>query len=160
MLSVKWRLILVVVLAVVFLTWIGYLGVLAFTTRHPVVLSRPQLLAADLVVVGQVESLDRPVAVGEVLWPQSSEAVMLEGHSVTVANLKACQADWVGPGWYIVPLVVKKIGAEEKFEVAVPGPRMPGYDPTFDQGKKTTWPPRIYPATPETRAQVVQVLNP
>jgi hypothetical protein len=160
MFSVKWRLILVVVLAVVFLSWIGYLGVLAFTTRHPIVLSRPQLLAADLIVVGHVESLDRPVAVGEVVWPQSPEAQGLEGHSIPVANLKACQADWVGPGWYIVPLGIKKGGAEEKFEVAVQGQRMPGYEPGFDQGKKTTWPPRIYPATPQTRAQVEQVLKP
>jgi hypothetical protein len=160
MLSVKRRLVLVVVLALLFLCWIGYLAVLAFTTRHAIVLSRPQLLVADFVVVGQIESLDKPVAVGEVLWSRAPEAEALVGHSIAVVNLKACQADWSGPGWYIVPLVVKKSGAEERYEVALPGQRMPGYNPEVDQGKKVTWPPRIYPATPETRAQVEQVLNP
>jgi hypothetical protein len=160
MLSVKRRLIFVVVLAVLFLSWIGYLAVLAYTSRHTVVLSRQQLLAADLVVVAQVESLEKPVTVSEVVWPKTPETEVFVGANLPLANLKAGQADWAGPGLYLVPLVAKKTGAEAKFEVALPSPRMPGYDPDFDQGRKSTHPPRIYPATPETRAQVGKVLNP
>src|SRR5262249_36738152 len=149
MLSAKRRLILVVLLAVAFLSWIGYLAVLAFTSRQTVVVSRAQLLAADLDVVAEIESLDKAIVVREVVWPRKPETEALAGRTLTVTNLKAGQADWAGPGRYILPLVVKKSGEEERYEVAVPGQRMPGYDPALDQGRKSTRLPRIYPAAPE-----------
>jgi hypothetical protein len=160
MISAKQRLILVVVLAALFLSWIGYLAFLAFTSRHPIVLSRPQLLAADLDVVAEVDSLDKPVVVREVVSPQKPGAEANVGRSIAVTNLKACQADWKGSGLYILPLMVKKNGDEEKFEVAVASQRMPGLDPAMNQGQQAMRMPRIYPATVETRAQLAQVTNP
>jgi hypothetical protein len=160
MISAKQRLLLVVVLAALFLSWIGYLAFLAFTSRHPIVLSRPQFLAADLDVVAVVDGLDKPVEVREVLSPQKPEAEALVGRSIAVTNLKTCQADWKGSGLYILPLVVKKNGEEEKFEVAVASQRMPGYDPAMNQGQQSMRMPRIYPATAETRAQVAELTIP
>jgi hypothetical protein len=166
MISPKGRLILVVLLAGLFLGWIGYLAFLAYNNRDAIVLSRQQLLAADLDVVANVESLDKPVMVCEVLWPKKPEMERYVGRSVLVANLKVCKVgpkekdDWKESGLYILPLVVKRSGEEEKFEVAQPGPRIPGYDPAFDQGQKALHAPRIYPATPETVAQLSQVLKP
>src|SRR5262245_40293137 len=42
------------VAAALFLLWIGWLVYLAATTTHPIVLSRPQLLVAELVVIADV----------------------------------------------------------------------------------------------------------
>jgi len=159
MISPTRRLILVALLAVVFFSWIGYLAFLAFNNRQAVVLSRQQVLAADLDLVAEVASLDQPVLVHEVLWPQKPEVEPFVGRRIPVLNLKACQADWRGSGLYLLPLVVKKSGDEEKFEVALPSQRMPGYDPGFDQGKKSLRAPRIYPANAETIAQLGQVTN-
>ena len=39
------------VAAVLFVGWIGYLGFLVRTTRHPIVLSRPQFLVSQKDVI-------------------------------------------------------------------------------------------------------------
>ena len=46
-----WRLALS---AVLLACWIGYLAYLSATTTHPIVLSRPQFLSADLYVIAEV----------------------------------------------------------------------------------------------------------
>jgi hypothetical protein len=44
-----------IITAVLFLAWVGYLVFLAATTTRPVVLSRPQFLAADLYLVAELQ---------------------------------------------------------------------------------------------------------
>jgi hypothetical protein len=153
MTTARLRLLLFGVSAAVFLAWIGWLGYLAATTRNPVVLSRPQLLASNVDVIAHVEALNKPVEVKEVLWSKDPDAKDLGGKAVTVANLPACKESWKGPGDYLLPLVrTAQPDGGEKFEVAVPPARSPGIDPTL--------PPRIYPDTPDAREQLRQFRNP
>ena len=133
---------LLAVSALLFLGWVAYLAVLALTAREPVVLSRPQLLAADLIVTAEVEALDRPVTVVEVHHAQG--AAPEKGGKVEVANLPDSKAGWVGPGRYLLPLTAK----EGHRLTAVP--RSPGYG---------GGPPRIYPVTASTETQLRQVLG-
>src|SRR5262245_1750020 len=140
-----------VVTAVLFLGWIGWLAYLAATTTRPVVLSRPQFLVSTLDVIAQVEG-DHPaltVTVVEVHWPPGQED--WKGKVITVINLPACEG-WHGPDTYILPLV--KDG--ERFQVASL-PTTPGYGSSAG-----ALPPRerIYPLTAETRRQLDSIQKP
>ncbi len=155
---------------VLFCGWIAWLGTLAFT--KPVVLERAEFLVADVVIIGQVQGLDRPVTVEEVAWAHNGGgAGLAKGKSITVTNLEDCKQDWRGPGQYLLPLL--RTG-ETQFEVADPTGRTqaerkpylqkgiwppsdsPGYYPN-DPETKGPRPPRIYPATHATLAQLWQI---
>src|SRR5690349_5234573 len=72
-----------------FVVWIGYLAFLALTTSHPVVLSRPQFLVADLWVIGEVDDFDRPeVKVVEVVYarPELKGQEPAQGTAIEVSN--------------------------------------------------------------------------
>jgi hypothetical protein len=129
---------------IAFFAWWFYLVYLAATTSTPVVLARPQFLAAKLVVVGQVESLENgTVTVNDVRWPE--EMKKLTGKQITVTNLSECREDWSGAGEYILPLTPEG----ENYSVARV-PRSPGVPFTAQR-------PRIYRATPETLGQLEEV---
>jgi hypothetical protein len=153
-----WRLVLT---ATLFALWIGYLvylwqATLFFRPSHePLILSRPQFLVADLVIVGEIKDADSPVEVKEVLFPEK-DADLKPGDVISVTNLNACHPprspvrtepgpspDLTGPGSYLLPLRPARKGPG--YEV-VPIPSSPTY--TDPKG-----PPRIYPATPQTLAQ-------
>ena len=140
------RVLPLVVTSVLFAGWIGYLAVLAFSTRHPVVLSRPQFLVAGLHVIADLDNLDDDVRVEEVVWPEGRRLP----ERIHVLNLKDCQGHgWAGPGRYVLAL--------EEFDHAyqvAPTPPSPGY------GAGRAGPPRIYPLTPDTRAQLARVRRP
>jgi hypothetical protein len=108
-----------------------------------VVLSRPQVLAADVVVLAEVEDRRKPVVVKRVLTPRAD---IKEGEELEVVNLDKVDTDWEGPGSYILPL--RGTGQQGRYAVA-PIPTSPGYD---EPG-----PPRIYPDKFETRAQLQQI---
>lgn len=131
--------------ALLFFGWLGWLGSLALRTAHPVVLARPQFLISELDVVAQVGSREggKPieVQVEEVHWPESARGTW-QGKPLTITNLADC-VGWQGPGLYILPLV----RSGDKFQVA-PLPRSPGFE-----GRR----PLIYPATSETRGQLDQI---
>ena len=61
-----------VVSAVLFLAWIGFLAYLVARTRDPVILSRPQLVVSSVVLIADVkEQSGRPaptVAVTKIAW--------------------------------------------------------------------------------------------
>lgn len=159
--------------ALLFAVWIGWLAFLV--VRRPVVLAHAPFLVADLNVVASVRELndrDPVVTVKEVVWARDpQQAKGLAGKDVRVTNLSRCRQDWRGPGDYVMPLL--RTG-EDAFEVAdatglteeakkkdiedhdlLPS-LSPGYDPVGEDGK-TVRPPHIYPATPETRAQLRQI---
>jgi hypothetical protein len=80
------------VCAALFVGWLGYLTYLVAATRNSVVLSRPQLLDSEEVVVGTVDQLgdkgQGTVTVNEVLFgPGNVKA--LEGKQITVWDLKS-----------------------------------------------------------------------
>ena len=90
--------------AALFLGWIGYLAYLALTTTRPVVLSRPQFLAAQLDVIATVAENDgRPdpvVRVQRVQWAANGIEANLSGQTTKVANLPSATKEdgWAGPG--------------------------------------------------------------
>ncbi len=106
-----------------FFGWIGYLFYLVQTRPQapgggPVVLSRPQFLIAPLVVIAQIDSVDSPAIVKEVVYPRDEGDSGLVGQAIYLINLKECHrlprsrqeevrtpSDFTGPGPYILPLV-------------------------------------------------------
>src|SRR5437763_454823 len=76
---------------------------------EPLVLSRPQFLAAQLVVIAEVKSVEEPVKVVEVLFPANGAEIQT-GDLLKVVNLADCRAarfeapDFSGPGLYLLPL--------------------------------------------------------
>jgi len=139
--SAKLRLILA---AVAFFAWIGFLLYLVLATRHPVVLSRPQFLISTFDVIARVDSLDDPeVSIESVHWPAGEDR---QGEKIKVLNLSHCDG-FDGPGDYILPL--QPLG---KFYQVVPTPRSPGFEPGR-QGNR----PRIYRATPETLQELEEI---
>jgi hypothetical protein len=138
-----------------FTAWIAYLAFLALTKSHIDVLSHPQFLVADLWVIADVDGLDKPISVVEVVYarPGLKDGAPEKGKTIDLSNLSMCQESWKGPGRYIVPL------SHPRNEYYVtPIPRSPGYPP--DKDKMTLPQVRIYPDTPDTRAQLARLPQP
>jgi hypothetical protein len=148
--AARWRL---VVAAAGFLGWIGWLTYLAATTTHPLVLSRPQFLQADLWVIAKVDGdQDRPAGeaeVVEVFWSRDNKGRKLK--HIGVSNLPELgnRNGWQGPGQYILPLKKVEGTAGESFAI-VPIRRSPGY-----QGR--SFQVRIYTDDSETRDQLANM---
>jgi hypothetical protein len=138
---------LLAVAAGLFAVWIGYLAYLALTASHPIVLSRPQFLMADLWVVADVEGPEGPVAVSEVVYaaPPVRATAPKVGAVIQVDNLADCKRYWTGRGKYILPLA-----ADDKGYRVPAVPRSPGYPPSSQHGPECL----IYPDTPETHGQL------
>lgn len=156
------------VCALLFAGWIGYLAYQVIYTRpltaagKPLVVSRPQVLASDVDVIAYIPDLKGPITVEEVLRGAGVE----KDAELTLANLEECRAerrsdkesppplDWVGAGRYLVPLRHLPDG---KYEVAHIPPS-PGYPPPPSHLAPGS--PRIYPATPEALAQYHSIAKP
>jgi hypothetical protein len=140
--------------AVLFAGWLGYLAYLAVTAAHPIVLSRAQFQVSGLDVIAQIDATDsRPtsiVRVIEVPWPAAEKK--LKGQTLAVQNLDLCEG-WQGPGEYILPLSV--VG--ENYEVTAT-PRSPGYPPARVPGERSVL-PRIYPLTSQTARQFDEIIR-
>jgi hypothetical protein len=131
------------VAAALFALWVGFLAFLALGTSDTTVLSRPQFLLSTVDVIAQLDAVNSPAQVKEVVWSRQG-ALDLAGQPIKVVNLPA-SAGWQGPGLYILPLLQH----DGVFEVA-PLPRSPGFVGTT----RSLHPPRIYRLTPETRTQL------
>jgi hypothetical protein len=87
--SPRRRMLLALAVAV-FLLWLGYLAYLAATTAHPVVLSRPQLLVSNLVVIAELSGTAKHpdakagVKVREVFWTTSLAAKPLVNAKISI----------------------------------------------------------------------------
>jgi hypothetical protein len=161
---VKPALLRLILIAVLFIGWIGYLAFLAFVAeRNPVVLSKPQVLSADLDVIALIQG-DKAV-VEKVLYPPGQEKEW-EHKTIPVVHLNECE--WgtvVGGKWaphevesgqrYLLPVRVllgtKDAPDEPRFEV-VPIPSSTGYG-----GIGLL---RVYPADAETLAQFDRIPKP
>ena len=132
-----------VVSACLFLAWIGFLGYLVYESGT-VILSRPQFLLAQFVVVVEVQDRgghpDPQVAVNDVIWPVRAELKK----ELDIPGLALCgkQHGYHGAGKYLLPLTRTAGGAY----LITPMP------PTAQTEIK------IYPWTPATRAQVEELV--
>jgi len=151
----KWAPLRLVLAAMLFAAWIGWLVYLVVAMKRalppgatrPVVLSRPQFLVSSLDVIAQVDGIDsdpEEVTVREVHWPKGKETEELIGKKIRVSRLPECRDDWVGRGEYILALA--PLG--EKGYQVVSLPRSPG----FPSGR-----PWIYPSTPQTLRQLQEI---
>jgi hypothetical protein len=143
-------LILAVALAAAWTLWLGYQ---ALTTADPIVVSRPQIMAAPVVVVAELDepgSEPRPARVTKIYRGEDVLGVADGGQpqdlKIAVQGLKA-----VAAGSYILPL--REAGPKGEFEV-MPPPSSPGF-----AGRPRSEKPAIYPATPSTELQVREVLR-
>jgi hypothetical protein len=138
--------------AVLFAVWIGYLGSLAWATRSPITLSRAQFLVSTLDVVAELEvdpeHPTRPrsqVKILRVHWPESARATLTDA-VILVTNLDDCTG-WTGQaGAYILPLV--KSGPDYRVAAVPPSP---GFEGVLL---------RIYPVRPATEAQLQTIKKP
>lgn len=119
-----------------FLGWIGYLLFLVVRTRNPVILSRPQLLETDVVVLAALrEENGKPhpeAAVTDILWALDGSAKPEIGNTLRLPELvdSAEGQGWRGPGEYLIPLRV--MGAKERPAFAIPAiPWSPGFSPLW-----------------------------
>ncbi|MCI0458679.1 MAG: hypothetical protein L0Z62_17110 [Gemmataceae bacterium] len=137
------------VAALFFLGWVGYLVYLSATTTRPVVLSRPQFLAAQLYVIA---GLERKVGVDNVPAEMATvrEVVWADGEApkkderIVVKNLPdKAEHGWNGTGDYILALT--RESAKGALYLVTPIPRSPGFSSPH---------PRIYPATTIARREL------
>lgn len=144
-----------IVAVVLFTAWIGWLGWLAFNAANPIVLSRPQFLAADLWVIakltGKADHPDQNITIEEVVWPSEKGKDLGAGSSIAVIALEKVgpKQHWQGPGTYILPLTKSgKAGYH-----LTPIPISPGYPP---DGAEIPLRERllIYPETRRTLEQI------
>ena len=142
-----WRLALA---AVLFACWMSYLTYLVGTTTQPIVLSRPQFLAADLYVVAELTasaaSADQAadaVTVKKVVWAANADDGKRTKLQVKNLNTVDAAHGWQGPGEYILAMSRTKENGDV-FQLT-PLPRTPGF--FGDLG-------RIYPRTASTLRQL------
>ena len=141
--------------ALLFLAWIGFLAFLVVHTRDPVILSRPQLNVADLIVLAEIAAKEgRPadeVVVQKLIHSNEQNATGIAGSKMSLAGLSEIGATqgWQGAGLYIVPLSKKN----DKLEVTALPPS-PGFPRTASGTQKDR---RIYRATPDALAQLKEI---
>jgi hypothetical protein len=136
---------------VLFVGWMAYLIHLALTHRHPTVISRPQILVSQLIVIGNVPGDDVPrdeVTVKKTLLSEKGADDVEPGTKIRVPNLPLSAKSWTGPGDYLLPLI--KDGDDY---LVTPIPRSPGF-------VGVNAPPPIYRWTPEIEEQFKQVPKP
>lgn len=125
------------VAAFLFLGWIGYLVFLVVRTREPVILSRPQLLHSDLVVLAEIKEINgKPqaeVTVRDTLWSGQPSRNPKAQETLWLPELADCGKDegWRGPGEYLLFLrwegmPVKGQPAKDKFAKDKPAGDNPG----------------------------------
>src|SRR5262245_14134788 len=146
------------VTALLFLGWVGFLVYLSATTTRPVVLSRPQFLAADAYVIaglqrgsGKADAPAEEAVVRQVIWAHPGDEPK---GTIKVRNLPACgpRFGWAGPGDYILALT--KNGPDGPAYRVTPIPRSPGYHPPDSDRNTGLVPARIYPANEQTRREL------
>lgn len=171
------------VMAALFLGWLGYLGYLVVCRPHTpnglrgafvgraVTLSRPQILVSTLDIVAEVSGdKGEKVVVKRVLYPKNEkDAPVKVGETIQVDFIDLCHAvpdqvgsnanpppDYNGPGDYLLPL--QPAGDEDghHFQV-VSTPPSPGFPQSLEH---KVGPPRIYPATSEVLVEYKEIVKP
>jgi ribosomal protein L7/L12 len=124
-----------VVAALLFVGWIAYLAYLAAVASDPIVLSRPQILVANLCVLAKIEEDEgRPAPrarVTEVLW-SAQDAPELLDTTLDLGELTDLgkPQGWSGPGIYLLPLTRLRKDKESRYSLTALPP-VPGFYPTL-----------------------------
>ena len=154
------RKILLLSTLVLFVGWLAYLILLGlshhppWTQEHPTVISRPQILVSQLIVVAHLDGEGAPkeeLKVTQVLFSTVDKAGINEGETIRVPNLPSCTKNWSGAGEYLVPL---EMGNENGY-VVTSIPRSPGFNVLGSHAQ-----PLIYRWTQEIEEQFQQVPKP
>ena len=122
------------VAAALFVGWILYLVYLVAGTRDPIIVSRPQILAADVCILAKVAANgSRPsprVQVTDV-FGSADDVKALADQSLTLDDLFDLDASsgWTGADAYILPLRRKREDNGVSYELAAI-PAMPGFRPS------------------------------
>jgi hypothetical protein len=151
MMSAKTRLVLA---ASLFIAWIGWLVYLVVQSRNPVIVSRPQVLVADMIVAaeltGDANGPEAKVKVAEVLWPAG--VTPGKGEEIEVIFLTDCKTrnhGWNGAGPYLLALK-KKDTVYAVQEI----PASPGYPSGAPETREKFPRYRIYRATEDAVRQM------
>lgn len=138
-----------------FAAWIGYLVYLTRQVERPsIILSRPQFLIAESVVIGRLEDSSGPLIVDEVFFP-ADNAKLKAGAKIRVENLSPSLHNWTSrdpnakwelPGEFILPLHGVQFDAKGDVWTALVVALPPS--PGLPMGT------RIYPKTPATMEQL------
>ncbi len=132
-----------VLAALLFAAWVGWLAYEAFTVGNPIVVSLPQIMRAPIVVDAEVRA-DGTAVVKQVRRPGT--AMIKPGDTLRISRVTEARY-WSGPGTYILPLEENRAGFHE---VVLVVPRRVPPEPPY---------PAIYPLLPTTEAQVRQALE-
>jgi hypothetical protein len=152
----KRSLVWLVVTGLAFAAWISYLFYLTRQVERPsIILSRPQFLIAEGVIIGKIDNKNGPVIVDEVFFAPK-DVKLKAGDQIDVENLSGCWHDWTSEdseaewrlhGEFILPLYGFRFNPEgdewSAVVVALPPP-----SPGLRTGT------RIYPKTPGTMEQL------
>ena len=140
------KLLRVVLAAVLFAAWMGYLSYLVYTLpRPPIVLSQPQILVSKVDVVGTVNVKDGTVKVTQVLYPPDATEPKKDDE-IKVTNfdeVKPPLSEQANLGACLLPLQIQTTDDGKTYRV-VHIPASPG----FSGGA-----PHVYPATDEVLAE-------
>lgn len=82
-----------ILMGLLFLGWLGYLAYLvweasSWSGTQPIVLSHPQCLLADLIVIGRLDEPGQTITVEEVLVPDAEPVQRLRGQKIKVFNIE------------------------------------------------------------------------
>ncbi|HEY1861965.1 MAG TPA: hypothetical protein VGG61_16505 [Gemmataceae bacterium] len=144
---------LLAVAVVLFVGWMAYLIQLALTHRHSTVISRPQILVSQVVVVAHIEGDHSPneeATIEQVLFPEKEVEGVKGGEILRIANLPQSTKNWTGAGDYLLPL--EKV-ADGFLVTSIP--RSPGFLPAGSNSQ-----PLIYRWTHEIEEQFKHVPKP
>ncbi|MSQ95718.1 MAG: hypothetical protein EXR98_14325 [Gemmataceae bacterium] len=137
------------VAACLFVAWLGFLLFLVIDARK-IVLSKPQFLIAQMIVVAEVRDqggiVDPEVAIEQVLW--SSDPALKSMNALKLPDLSALAEPngYQGTRKYLLPLIQSPAGW-----AITPIPRLGAYP-------APQVPVRIYAWTPDTEAQVRELI--
>jgi hypothetical protein len=134
-----------------FVAWTAWLVYQVLTTADPIVVSRPQIFLAPIVVEAQVSEPAEPDAEVTIIHIYRGAAQLPGDGKILVTNLRAAQLDprrWQGPGAYLLALRKNEGGATPQFEIV----------------QTDHLPPAIYPLgdarrAPAVRAQVEEAIR-
>ncbi len=140
-----------VVVWTAFAIWVGWMWWLSHSHGRFPVVSRAQLLAADVAVIAEVTARGDgtpvpKVKVAEVVWPADAPKTLV-GRELELANLPGSDG-FKSPGRYVLILTGKGDGPYRMTEL----PRSPLVDPRARQ--------RVYPEVPEVIGQLREVPGP
>jgi hypothetical protein len=134
-----------------FVAWTAWLVYQVMTTADPIVVSRPQIFLAPVVVEAQVPDAAEQDAEVTITHIYRGRDQLPGDRKILVTNLRAAQLDprrWQGPGAYVLALRKNEGGATPQFEIV----------------QTDHLPPTIYPLgdarrAPSVRTQVDEAIR-